>query len=94
VADRRRGGFERRDEARGFLALEGEVGPEDLVFGLDEPLVCINSSGQSDNPASPHYDDGIEAWLAGTYQSFPFQQSNRETHYTRVLNLRPLEIEE
>jgi len=63
-------------------------------FGLDEPLVCINSSGQSDNPASPHYDDGIEAWLAGTYQSFPFQQSNRETHYTRVLTLRPLEIME
>ncbi len=60
-------------------------------FGSDEPFMGINSTGQSDNPASPHYDDGIKAWYEGRYQSFPFKEENVRTHYTRILTLLPKE---
>jgi acyl-homoserine-lactone acylase len=58
-------------------------------FSLEEPCYAINSTGQSDNPASPHYDDGVHAWLKGSYQSFPFAHKNIEKQYTRVLELVP-----
>jgi len=60
-------------------------------FSLAEPLFLVNSTGQSDNPASPHYDDGIHEWLDGNYRSMPFQRKNIEKHYTRVLVLKPSE---
>lgn len=50
-------------------------------FGLPEPMIGLNSSGQSGNPASRHYADGIEAWLKGGYMSFPFQSSNIDRVY-------------
>ncbi|MDG9922792.1 MULTISPECIES: penicillin acylase family protein [unclassified Pseudomonas] len=50
-------------------------------FGLEEPMIGVNSSGQSGNPASPHYADGIEAWLKGGYMSFPFQSRNLDKVY-------------
>lgn len=50
-------------------------------FGLDEPLLGLNSSGQSGNPASPHYADGIDAWRNGRYQSFPFRAENLDKAY-------------
>ena len=50
-------------------------------FGQDEPLQAVNSTGQSGNPASPHYADGIDAWLKGRYQSFPFQSRNLDGVY-------------
>ena len=50
-------------------------------FSREEPLIGVNSSGQSGNPASPHYDDGIEAWQQGRYMSFPFQAKNLEQVY-------------
>ncbi|WP_394559085.1 penicillin acylase family protein [Aquipseudomonas alcaligenes] len=50
-------------------------------FGLEEPMIGVNSSGQSGNPASPHYADGIEAWLKGGYMSFPFQSRNVDKVY-------------
>jgi acyl-homoserine-lactone acylase len=50
-------------------------------FGRDEPLIGLNSSGQSGNPASPHYADGIEAWRHGDYQSFPFKAENLQQVY-------------
>lgn len=58
-------------------------------FGSDEPLIGINSSGQSDNPSSPYYDDGIKAWYEGRYQDFPFKDENVRTHYTKILTLLP-----
>jgi acyl-homoserine-lactone acylase len=58
-------------------------------FGSDEPMIGINSSGQSDNPASPHYDDGILAWLKGEYQSFPFREEHIAEQYNRTLTLIP-----
>ncbi len=50
-------------------------------FGLPEPMIGLNSSGQSGNPASRHYVDGIEAWLKGGYMSFPFQSGNIDRVY-------------
>ena len=58
-------------------------------FGQDEPLYIVNSSGQSDNPASPHYDDGVNAWLNGEYMHLPFGQTAVEKTYARKLVLRP-----
>ncbi len=58
-------------------------------FGLEEPFFGVNSTGQSDNPSSPNYDDGIHAWLEGRYQSFPFGKERVEKQYSRVLLLEP-----
>lgn len=58
-------------------------------FGSDEPLIGINSSGQSDNPSSPYYDDGITAFREGKYQKFPFKEENVKAQYTKTLTLLP-----
>jgi acyl-homoserine-lactone acylase len=58
-------------------------------FGAEEPLTGINSTGQSDNPASPHYADGIEAWMNGEYHRFPFREENIRRQYTGTLILVP-----
>ncbi|GAB6096218.1 acyl-homoserine-lactone acylase QuiP [Desulfatiferula olefinivorans] len=60
-------------------------------FSREEPMIGINSSGQSGNPASPHYDDGIHEFLDGRYQPFPLQEANVSKHYTRTLTLLPVE---
>ncbi|MGK7460518.1 penicillin acylase family protein, partial [Salmonella enterica] len=50
----------------------------------------VNRSGQSGNPASPHYADGIDAWLKGRYVSFPFQPQNLDRVYgNKRLTLTP-----
>lgn len=56
-------------------------------FSRDEPMLALNSSGQSGNPVSPHYEDGIHAWLNGDYQPFPFRAENMAKQYrqTRIL---------
>ena len=59
-------------------------------FNRSEPMIGLNSSGQSGNPASPHYADGIDAWLGGQYMSFPMQEKNLDQVYgTRGLLLLP-----
>ncbi len=59
-------------------------------FGLEEPLQAHNSTGQSGNPASPHYADGIDAWRQGRYLSFPMQSHNLDKAYgNRRLLLTP-----
>ncbi|MNO74632.1 Acyl-homoserine lactone acylase QuiP precursor [compost metagenome] len=61
-----------------------------IDFGQPEPMIGLNSSGQSGNPASPHYADGIDAWLKGNYMSFPFQSQNLERVYgSKRLTLVP-----
>ena len=56
-------------------------------FAREEPLIGLNSSGQSGNPTSPHYADGIRAWREGDYQSFPFKAKNLDGVYgsTRLM---------
>ncbi len=58
-------------------------------FSLEEPLRIANSTGQSGNPASPHYDDSIPGFLAGNYRSMPFRPGNINRTYTRRLTLQP-----
>ncbi len=59
-------------------------------FGLPEPMIGLNSSGQSGNPASKHYADGIDAWLKGGYVTFPFQSQNIDKVYgSKRLLLNP-----
>ena len=45
-------------------------------FGQAEPLQVLTSSGQSGNPASAHYSDGLDAWSKGRFMSLPLQQQN------------------
>jgi acyl-homoserine-lactone acylase len=58
-------------------------------FSREEPMLAVNSSGQSDNPSSPHYDDGITAWREGKYLPFPFQEAAIQARYTDVMRLVP-----
>jgi len=58
-------------------------------FSRKEPMMAVNSSGQSDNPSSPYYDDGVEAWREGRYLPFPFQEENIRAHYRHILILQP-----
>jgi acyl-homoserine-lactone acylase len=58
-------------------------------FSLQEPMVAVNSTGQSDNPSSANYADGIDAWRAGRYICFPFQEEAVKAQYTQILVLRP-----
>jgi acyl-homoserine-lactone acylase len=45
-------------------------------FGQAEPLQLLTSSGQSGNPASRHYGDGLDAWFKGRFMSLPLQPQN------------------
>jgi len=58
-------------------------------FGLREPMYAVNSSGQSDNPSSPHYDDAIALWLKGGYLPMPFGEEAVKKQYRDVLLLQP-----
>lgn len=59
-------------------------------FGQAEPMMGLNSTGQSGNPASPHYADGIQNWLKGQYLTFPMQPQNLDKAYgTQRLTLVP-----
>ncbi|PYY82406.1 penicillin acylase family protein [Pseudomonas sp. TKO26] len=53
-------------------------------FGLSEPLMSLNSSGQSGNPASPNYANGIDGWLKAQYLSLPMQPQNFERSYGKT----------
>lgn len=50
-------------------------------FSAPEPLMAINSTGQSGNPASRHYRDGNQAWLQGRYIGFPFSAERLDARY-------------
>ena len=58
-------------------------------FSQDEPMLAVNSTGQSDNPSSPHYDDGIKAWRDGKYIPFPFKDAAVKAQYQDVMQLSP-----
>jgi acyl-homoserine-lactone acylase len=58
-------------------------------FSLEEPFYAINSTGQSEHPSSPHYDDGIEAWINGKYLNFPFKEENIQKVYNNSYVLTP-----
>lgn len=59
-------------------------------FGQAEPLQVLTSSGQSGNPASRHYSDGLEAWFKGRFMSLPLQPQNFARAYgNQRLTLTP-----
>lgn len=58
-------------------------------FSVAEPMMAVNSAGQSDHPSSPHYDDAIGLWREGGYIPFPFRQAGINAQYTNVLTLYP-----
>ncbi len=59
-------------------------------FGLEEPLFLTICGGQSGNPASLHYDDGISVWLKGQSRPMSFQDEHIRRQYDRVMELNPL----
>jgi acyl-homoserine-lactone acylase len=58
-------------------------------FGLEEPMFLTNSGGQSGNPASLHYDDAIDVWMAGETRPMPFQEEAIKAQYTKEFVLKP-----
>ena len=58
-------------------------------FSQAEPMLAALSSGQSDNPSSSHYDDGIKIWREGKYISFPFGDAAIQSQYRDILVLHP-----
>ncbi|WP_166220921.1 penicillin acylase family protein [Pseudomonas atagonensis] len=50
-------------------------------FGQSEPLMGQNGTGQSGNPVSPNYLNGIDAWLKGQYIGLPMQPQNFDRVY-------------
>jgi acyl-homoserine-lactone acylase len=59
-------------------------------FSQIEPMMGQNGAGQSGNPASPNYADGVEPWLKGQYLSIPMQPENFERAYGKArLTLTP-----
>ena len=53
-------------------------------FGQPEPLMIQGGAGQSGNPASPNYVNGIDPWLKGQYQSLPLQPQNFDRAYGKT----------
>ncbi|WP_095077417.1 penicillin acylase family protein [Pseudomonas sp. Irchel s3h17] len=53
-------------------------------FGQAEPLMVQNGTGQSGNPASANYLNGIEPWLKGQYQGLPLQPQNFDKVYGKT----------
>lgn len=59
-------------------------------FGQAEPLMGQNGTGQSGNPLSPNYLNGIDAWLKGQYIGLPMQSQNFDRVYGKTrLTLTP-----
>ncbi|MBY8957659.1 penicillin acylase family protein [Pseudomonas sp. MIS38] len=59
-------------------------------FSQAEPLMGLNGTGQSGNPASPNYLNGIDAWLKGQYIGLPMQPQNFDRVYGKTrLTLTP-----
>lgn len=59
-------------------------------FAKDEPLQLVIAGGQSANPASVHYDDGIELWLSRENRELAFNSAEKvEQQYHQVKIIKP-----
>lgn len=58
-------------------------------FSLAEPLHLAIAGGQSDDPRSPHYADGIAPWREGLLQPVPLVSEAARAHYTHQRVLIP-----
>ncbi|WP_214511600.1 penicillin acylase family protein [Pseudomonas brassicacearum] len=53
-------------------------------FGQPEPMMIQDGAGQSGNPVSPNYANGIDPWIKGQYQSLPLQSQNFDRGYGKT----------
>lgn len=53
-------------------------------FSQPEPLLVQGGIGQSGNPASPTYINGIDPWIKAQYQSLPLQPQNIDRAYGKT----------
>ena len=59
-------------------------------FSQPEPLHLVVAGGQSGNPASRHYDDGIALWLSRKNRNLPINSAEKvQQHYHQVTDIRP-----
>lgn len=59
-------------------------------FSQEEPLQLVIAGGQSANPASKHYDDGIKLWLSRENRMLPFNSKERvEQQFNQVKVIKP-----
>lgn len=59
-------------------------------FSQPEPLHLVVAGGQSGNPASRHYDDGIALWLSRKNRNLPINSAEKvQRHYHQVTDIRP-----
>ncbi|HEX4940857.1 MAG TPA: penicillin acylase family protein, partial [Candidatus Kapabacteria bacterium] len=64
-------------------------------FSLSEPLQVIIAGGQSGNPASRHYDDGIPLYLSGDNRRMAFHDAGLVSEqFNRTLVLKPATVSE
>lgn len=58
-------------------------------FSLEEPLHLVIAGGQSDDPRSPHYDDGIAVWLRPEIRRIPLSSAAVDEQFSQVYRLTP-----
>lgn len=59
-------------------------------FSQDEPLQLVIAGGQSANPASKHYDDGIQLWLSRENRELAFDSQEKiEQQFNQVKVIKP-----
>lgn len=58
-------------------------------FAEPEPLQILITGGQSGNPGSPHFTDGIDLFLSGRNRPMPLAPETAHAHFAKVLNLEP-----
>lgn len=74
------------------LGAESAVGPPfRMIIDLGDLRNSLGllTPGQSGNPASPHYDDQIEAWFTGEYHPMLFFREDVERESPNLLRLLP-----
>jgi acyl-homoserine lactone acylase PvdQ len=61
------------------------------IVDLSDPdaAIGINNTGQSGNPASPHYRDMVGPWALGEYHALPFTRPAVERNASARLILEP-----
>lgn len=59
-------------------------------FAEPEPLQILITGGQSGNPGSPHFTDGIDLFLSGRNRVMPLAPETAHAHFAKVLSLEPM----
>lgn len=59
-------------------------------FAEPEPLQIVITGGQSGNPGSPHFTDGIDLFLSGRNRAMPLAPETAHAHFAKVLSLEPM----